>query len=113
MFTKELSFDNFIEVSVDDLNNMLHNKYNRFPLFERVHEIAKRIAYNNYDGSTKKASSIERELKDNLNIKLDLKDIFNNFFKVNIVRFHMLLIINTYVMKMLAFFYIEKFISGI
>ncbi len=81
MFTKELSFDNFIEVSVDDLNNMLHNKYNRFPLFERVHEIAKRIAYNNYDGSTKKASSIERELKDNLNIKLDLKDIFNNFFK--------------------------------
>ena len=63
------------------LNNMLNYKYNRFPLFERIKEISKRIASNNYEGSTKNASSIEKKLKELLNIKLDLKDIFNNFYQ--------------------------------
>ncbi|UKI26516.1 MAG: hypothetical protein L6V91_06990 [Bacilli bacterium] len=30
-FTKELEFDNFIEIDIDELNNMLNYKYNRFP----------------------------------------------------------------------------------
>ena len=60
---------------------MLNYKYNRFPLFERIKEISKRIASNNYEGSTKNASSIEKKLKELLNIKLDLKDIFNNFYQ--------------------------------
>ena len=79
-FTKNLEFDDFIEVPVDELNNMLTHKYDRYPLFERVTEIAKKITENNYNGNMKNYKSIEKVLKDNLNIKLDLKDIFNNFF---------------------------------
>ena len=80
-FNNKLDYDNFIEIDTEELNNMLNYKYNRFPLFERIKEISKRIASNNYEGSTKNASSIEKKLKELLNIKLDLKDIFNNFYQ--------------------------------
>lgn len=80
-FNDKLEYDDFIEIDTEELNNMLNYKYNRFPLFERIKEISKRIASNNYEGSTKNASSIEKKLKELLNIKLDLKDIFNNFYQ--------------------------------
>lgn len=80
-FNNKLEYDNFIEIDTEELNNMLNYKYNRFPLFERIKEISRRIASNNYEGSTKNASSIEKKLKELLNIKLDLKDIFNNFYQ--------------------------------
>ncbi len=80
-FNDKLEYDNFIEIDTEELNNMLNYKYNRFPLFERIKEMSKRIASNNYEGSTKNASSIEKRLKELLNIKLDLKDIFNNFYQ--------------------------------
>lgn len=80
-FNNKLEYDNFIEIDTEELNNMLNYKYNRFPLFERIKEISKRIASNNYEGSTKNASSIEKKIKELLNIKLDLKDIFNNFYQ--------------------------------
>ena len=80
-FNNKLEYDDFIEIDTEELNNMLNYKYNRFPLFERIKEISKRIASNNYEGSTKNASSIEKKLKELLNIKLDLKDIFNNFYQ--------------------------------
>lgn len=80
-FNNKLEYDNFIEIDTEELNNMLNYKYNRFPLFERIKEISKRIASNNYEGNTKNASSIEKKLKELLNIKLDLKDIFNNFYQ--------------------------------
>ena len=80
-FNDKLEYDNFIEIDTEELNNMLNYKYNRFPLFERIKEMSKRIASNNYEGSTKNASSIEKKLKELLNIKLDLRDIFNNFYQ--------------------------------
>ena len=79
-FTKNLEFDGFIDISAEELNKMLTYKYSNFPLFERIKEMSEKIAYNNYDGNTKYARSIEKILKENLNIKLDLKAIFNNFF---------------------------------
>ena len=80
-FNNKLEYDNFIEIDTEELNNMLNYKYNRFPLFERIKEISKRIASNNDEGSNKNATSIEKKLKELLNIKLDLKDIFNNFYQ--------------------------------
>lgn len=80
-FNDKLEYDNFIEIDTEELNNMLNYKYNRFPLFERIKEMSKKIASNNYEGSTKNASSIEKKLKELLNIKLDLKTIFNNFYQ--------------------------------
>lgn len=80
-FNDKLEYDNSIEIDTEELNNMLNYKYNRFPLFERIKEMSKKIASNNYEGSTKNASSIEKKLKELLNIKLDLKTIFNNFYQ--------------------------------
>ena len=80
-FNNKLEYDNFIEIDTEELNNMLNYKYNRFPLLERIKDMSKRIASNNYEGSTKNASSIEKKLKELLNIKLDLKTIFNNFYQ--------------------------------
>ena len=80
-FNDKLEYDDFIEIDTEELNNILNYKYNRFPLFERIKEMSKRIASNNYEGSTKNASSIEKKLKELLNIKLDLKTIFNNFYQ--------------------------------
>lgn len=79
-FTNKLEYDNFIEVEVEELNQMLTYKYDNFPLFERIKEMSKRIASNNYNGSIKNASSIEKKLKENLNLKLDLKKIYQDFY---------------------------------
>ena len=86
-FTNKLEYDDFIEVDTDELNNMLTYKYKNFPLFERIKEISKRIASNNYKGSIKNASSIEKKLKELLNIKLDLKVIFNDFYNSNYFKY--------------------------
>ena len=86
-FMDNLTFDNFIEVDKEELNTMLKYKYNRFPLFERVKEIAKRIASNNYEGSTKNASAIMKKLKDIINIKLDLKYIINDFYSSDFFKY--------------------------
>lgn len=80
-FTANLEYDNFISINVDELNQMLIHKYDKFPLFERIHEMAMRIASNNYEGSVKESSSIEKSLKELLNRKMDLKEIFNDFLR--------------------------------
>ena len=86
-FTKPLEYDGFREVDTDELKSMLTQKYKNFPLFERIKEISKRIASNNYKGSIKNASSIEKKLKELLNIKLDLKVIFNDFYNSNYFKY--------------------------
>ena len=86
-FTNKLEYDDFIEVDTDELNSMLTYKYKNFPLFERIKEMSKRIASNNYKGSIKNASSIEKKLKELLNIKLDLKVIFNDFYNSNYFKY--------------------------
>lgn len=80
-FTKKLYYDKFIEVEIEELNQMLTYKYDNFPLFERIDEISKRIANNNYEGNLKYAKSIKKTLMENLNIKLDLKEIYTNFYR--------------------------------
>ncbi len=79
-FISDFTYDNFIEISKDELNRMLKHKYDKFPLFERIHEMARYISYNNYKGSEKNTSSIEKKLKELLNINLDSKKIFKNFY---------------------------------
>lgn len=79
-FVEKFEYDNFIEISIEELNNMLTYKYDNFPLFSRIKEIADRISYNNYNGSLKNSSKIQNKLKELLNIKLDLKRIYQNFY---------------------------------
>ena len=67
-------------VNKDEINHLLHYKYNRLPLFERVDEIAKRLSASFYKGSNKKASTFRRLLKENANFKHDLKKIYYDFY---------------------------------
>ena len=87
-FTTNFTYDNFIDISTEELNKMLTYKYSNFPLFERVKEISKRIAYNNYEGSEKNAKSIEKKLKEILNINLDLKEIFKDFYNSSYCKYN-------------------------
>lgn len=63
----------------DDINYMLHEKYDRLPLFERMEEIAEKLCSNNYKGNLKKKSTYLKLLYENCNFKHDLKEIYKEF----------------------------------
>lgn len=68
-------------VDKDDINEMLHYKYNRLPLFERTEEIAKKLSSNFYKGSGKKNKTFGKLLRENSNFKKDYQEIYKNFWK--------------------------------
>ena len=67
-------------VSKDDVNEMLHYKYDRFPLFERLEEISKKLSCNFYKGSKKKTGTFRKLIKENSNFIVDCKQIYKNFW---------------------------------
>lgn len=69
------------KVRCEDINDMLHNKYDRFPLFERVEEIAKKLSSNFYKGSGKKNKTFYKLLREHANFIKDYKLIYTNFWK--------------------------------
>ena len=71
----------------DDLNSMLHDKYFRLPLFERMEEIADKLSSNNYKGSSKKKATYLKLMYENCNFKHDLKDILKQFYLSEFCRF--------------------------
>ena len=77
--------DSFYESEVhyvdkDEINHLLHYKYNRLPLFERVEEIAKKLSSNFYRGSGKKIGTFRKLLKEHANFKRDFKEIYRGFY---------------------------------
>ena len=68
-------------IDCNEINGYLHNKYSRFPLFERIHEIAEKLCSNNYKGSRKKIKTYEKLLYENSNFKKDYKAIMKMFFE--------------------------------
>jgi len=78
--------NNFIENSVnkvnkEDINEMIHHKYDNLPLFERVEEIANKLSSNFYNGKLKKAATFKKLIKENINFNKDYKEVFLDFFK--------------------------------
>ena len=71
------------DINKDELNEMLHHKYDRLPLFERVDEIAEKLSSNNYKGSRKKVNTYLKLLYENANFEKDYKKIFKGFFMSN------------------------------
>jgi len=65
----------------DELNYMLNKRYNKFPLFERINFMSLKISEVNFNGRIHKAKTISKELYERLNKKLNLLDIYINFFK--------------------------------
>lgn len=67
-------------ISKNDLNEMLHDRYEKLPLFERVDEMAEKLSSNFYKGSRKKVKTFQKLLRDNSNFIKDYKKIFIEFF---------------------------------
>ena len=70
----------------DDLNEMLHDRYEKLPLFERVHEIAEKLSSNLYKGSDKKVQTFEKLLYQHASFKKDYKKIIKEFYQSEFCR---------------------------
>ena len=107
-------------VDKDDLNEQLHNKYDRLPLFERVEEMSKRLSSNFYKGSGKKNKTFAKLLRENSNFKKDYQEIYKNFWKSSYTKMQLPeTIINSFVNKKvinyedaLLFAYIKGTLEG-
>lgn len=73
----------------DELNEMLHDRYEKLPLFERLSEMAEKLSSNFYKGSNKKVKTFLKLFEENSNIKKDYKKIFKEFFTSEFARYKM------------------------
>lgn len=85
-FEKNASFNGDIILDKNlickkELNDYLHYKYNRMPLFERLDEIASKLSERFYKGTQKKKTTFKRIIKETINFDLDFKNIYSDFFK--------------------------------
>lgn len=79
-FLSDFKVDEHV-VYKDDINKMLHEKYVKLPLMERVDEIAEATCSNAYKGNLKKLKTFHKKLIDNSNFHKKYKDILIEFFE--------------------------------
>lgn len=79
-FIESFYEDEINYVDREQINHLLHYKYDRLPLFERVEEIAEKLSSDFYDGSCKKKGTFRKLLKEHANFKRDFKEIYKGFF---------------------------------
>ena len=84
-YTKKVKFTDDIlnhdlYISKEKLNEYLHKRYSSIPLFERIDEMATKISEMNFNGNKTKQKQIKKWLKEKLNISLDMKEIYMNFY---------------------------------
>ena len=79
-FTDNLHIDDF-EIEKDELNYLLKDRYSKLLLFDRLDEITEKVCRDFYNGKHGRKSTIYSRLKKLLNISLDFKEIYKNFFK--------------------------------
>ena len=84
-YTKQAKFTDDIlnrdlYISKQKLNYYLNERYNSIPLLERIEEIAEKISEQNFNSNKTKTKQIKKWLKEKINISLDLKEIYINFY---------------------------------
>lgn len=72
----------------DELNQMLNQRYSKFPLCERIKFMSEKISEINFNGKLNHAKTISKQLYERLNIKLNLINIYINFFKSKYSKFN-------------------------
>ena len=87
---KDLELDKVNTVSKEEINYLLHDKYSRFPFFERIREIAKKLSLNYYGSEGKKRATIEKIIIDNANFKKNYKSLYVNFYKSKYSKYQLL-----------------------
>ncbi len=78
---KEDLINRDFEIKKDELNYMLKDRYSKLLLTERIDAIAEKICNDFYYGKKSNKKAIISQLLRNLNIKLNYKEIFKDFFK--------------------------------
>lgn len=78
-FTKDIIYKEEI-IDKNELNDLLHNRYNKFNLFDRIDYIAEKINNRYFDGKKKDLKSIKSLLIKSINITTNLKELYINFF---------------------------------
>ena len=74
-------FNHDLFIEKEKLNYYLTQRYSSIPLFERIDEIANKISELEFRGNKSKAKQIRKWLREKINISLDLKEIYKNFYK--------------------------------
>ena len=87
---RDLELDKVNTVSKEEVNYLLHDKYSRFPFFERIREIAKKLSLSYYGSEGKKRATIEKLIIDNANFKKDYKSLYVNFYKSKYSKYQLL-----------------------
>lgn len=67
-------------IDKEELNDLLHNRYNKFNLFDRFDYIAEKINNRYYDGKKQDKVRLKALLLKNINITIKMKDIYKSFF---------------------------------
>ena len=83
LFTRDYSY------TKDELNYMLNNRYNKFPLCERIKFMSEKISEVNFNGKLGKAKTISKQLYERINLDLDLIRIYIDFFKSKFSKMNM------------------------
>ena len=78
-FTEEI-LNRELYISKEKLNYYLNERYSTIPLLERIDEISDKIAEQTFRGNKSKARQVRKWLKERINISLDMKEIYKNFF---------------------------------
>ena len=78
-FTKDIEYLEEI-VSKEELNDLFENRYNKFNLFERFDYIAEKINNKYFKGKKKDKISIKSLLIKSINLTLNIKQLYINFF---------------------------------
>ena len=71
------------KVSVDELNNYLINRYDKFPLFNRIDSISEKLSETFYKGTHKKKDTFKKLLTKSSNFVKPISKIFTMFFTSN------------------------------
>ena len=79
-FVDNLKIDDF-EIEKDELNYLLKDRYEKLLLLDRLEEITEKICRDFYNGKHGRKSTIYSRLKKLLNISLDFKEIYKQFYK--------------------------------
>ena len=79
-FTEEI-LNRELYISKEKLNYYLNERYSTIPLLERIDEISDKIAEQTFRGNKSKAKQVKKWLKERINISLDMKEIYKNFYK--------------------------------
>lgn len=67
-------------VDQEEMNEWLHHRYDRLPLFERTKEMAQKLSEQFYEGKHKKTATFKKLLKEHCNFEQDYRMIYRQFW---------------------------------